>query len=121
MQKGVVETLGCMGGGGGVHVEVGHDVTSILKVESSLGTPILPFRILRATSVLLGKGTKFELQHGKMSTTKRRAIQILHISTFMFAYKCGYNDFISKYTDCNTDRFTSKWYLLQYLIRSFHM
>ena len=59
------------------------------------------FRILRATSVLLGKGTKFALHHGKMSTTKRRAIQILHISTFMFTYKCGYNDFISKYIDIN--------------------
>ena len=48
---------------------------------------ILPFRIPRATSVPLGKGTKFALHHGKMSTTKRRAIQILHISTFMYTYK----------------------------------
>ena len=58
-----------------------------------------PFRIRRATSVPLGKGTKFALHHGKMSTTKRRAIQILHISTFQFTFKCGYNYFISKYTD----------------------
>ena len=61
-----------------------------------------PFRILRTTSVSLGKGTKFALHHGKMSTTKRRAIQILHISTFQFTFKCGYNDFISKYTDINS-------------------
>ena len=62
-------------------------------------TVIDPFRIRCATSVPLGKGTKFALHHGKMSTTKRRAIQILHISTFQFTFKCGYNDFISKYTD----------------------
>ena len=37
-----------------------------------------------------------------MSTTKRRAIQILHISTFQFTFKCGYNDFIFKYTDINS-------------------
>ena len=43
---------------------------------------ILPFPIRRATSVPLGKGTKFALHHGKMSTTKRRAIQILHIARF---------------------------------------
>ena len=35
-------------------------------------------------------------------TTKRRAVQILHISTFVFTYKCGYNDFTSKYTDINS-------------------
>ena len=64
---------------------------------------IRPFRIRRATSVPLGKGTKFALHHGKMSTTKRRAIQILHIyNMFQFTFKCGYNDFISKYTDTNT-------------------
>ena len=63
---------------------------------------ILPFRIRRATSVPLGKGTKFALHHGKMSTTKRRAIQILHISMFQFTFKCGYNDFISKYTYINS-------------------
>ena len=50
----------------------------------------------------LGKGTKFALHHGKMSTTKRHAIQILQISTFQFTFKCGYNDFISKYTDINS-------------------
>ena len=61
-----------------------------------------PFRIRCATSVPLGKGTKFALHHGKLSTTKRRAIQILHISTFQFTFKCGYNDFISKYTDINS-------------------
>ena len=61
-----------------------------------------PFPIRRATSVLLGKGTKFELHHGKMLTTKRRAIQILHISMFQFTFKCGYNDFISKFTDINS-------------------
>ena len=37
-----------------------------------------------------------------MSTTKRRAIQILHNNTFQFTFKCGYNDFISKYTDTNS-------------------
>ena len=37
-----------------------------------------------------------------MSTTKRRAIPIIHISTFQFTFKCGYNDFISKYTDINS-------------------
>ena len=26
---------------------------------------------------------------------KRRAMQILHISTFQFTFKCGYNDFVS--------------------------
>ena len=61
-----------------------------------------PFRIRRATSVPLGKGTKFALHHGKMSTTKRRTIQILHISTFQFTFKCGYNYLISKYTDINS-------------------
>ena len=60
-----------------------------------------PFRIRHATSPLW-KGTKFALHHGKMSTTKRRAIQILHISTFQFTFKCGYNDFISKYTVINS-------------------
>ena len=33
---------------------------------------------------------------------KRRAIQILHNNTFQFTFKCGYNDFISKYTDINS-------------------
>ena len=47
---------------------------------------ILPFRIRRATSVPLGKDTKFALHHGKMLTTKRRTIQILHISTFQFTF-----------------------------------
>ena len=61
-----------------------------------------PFPIRRATSVPLGEGTKFALHHGKMSTTKRRAVQILHISTFQFTFKCGYNNFISKYTDINS-------------------
>ena len=28
-------------------------------------------------------------------------IQILHNNTFQFTFKCGYNDFISKYTDIN--------------------
>ena len=65
----------------------------------SCSKPMDPFPIRRATSVLLWKGTKFALHHGKMLTTKRRAIQILHISTFQFTFKCGYNDFISKYTD----------------------
>ena len=51
---------------------------------------------------ICGKDTKFALHHRKMSTTKRRAIQILHISTFRFTFKCGYNDFISKYTDINS-------------------
>ena len=37
-----------------------------------------------------------------MSTTKRSAIQILHISTFMLTFKCEYNDFTSKYTDINS-------------------
>ena len=59
---------------------------------------IRPFPIRRATSVPPGKGTKFALHHGKMSTTKRRAIQILHISMFQFTD----NDFISKYTDINS-------------------
>ena len=63
---------------------------------------IFPFCIRCATSVPLGKGTKFALHHRKMSTTKRRAIQILHISTFQFTFKCGYNNFISKYTDINS-------------------
>ena len=66
------------------------------------GHIIDPFPIRRATSVPLAKGKKFALHHGKMSTTKRRAIQILHISTFQFTFKCGYNDFISKYTDVNS-------------------
>ena len=42
----------------------------------------LPFLIRRATSVPLEKGTTFALHHGKMSTTKRRALQILHLSMF---------------------------------------
>ena len=63
------------------------------------GIPL--FRIQCATSVPLGKGTKFALHHGKMST-KRRAIQILHISMFQFTFKCRYNNFISKYTDINS-------------------
>ena len=67
-----------------------------------LHTRIDPFRIRRATSVPLGKGTKFALHHGKMSTTKRRAIQILHISRFQFTFKCVYNYFISKYRNINS-------------------
>ena len=63
---------------------------------------ILPFRIRHATSVPLGKGTKFALHHGKMSTTKRRAIHILHIRMFQFTFICDYNYFISKYTDINS-------------------
>ena len=51
-----------------------------------LAMKILLFHIRRATSIPLGKGTKFALHHGKMSTTKHRAIQILHISTFLFTY-----------------------------------
>ena len=31
-----------------------------------------------------------------------RAIQILHISMFQITFKCGYNYFISKYTDINS-------------------
>ena len=61
-----------------------------------------PFLIPHATSIPLGKGTNFALHHRKMLTTKRRAIQILHISTFQFTFKCGYNDFISKYKDINS-------------------
>ena len=38
----------------------------------------------------------------KVLTTKRRAIQILHISTFQFTFKCGFNGFISKCTDINS-------------------
>ena len=41
-----------------------------------------PFRIRPATSLLLGKGTKFTLHHGKMSTTKRRAIQNYTLARF---------------------------------------
>ena len=66
------------------------------------GSSIDPLRIRRATSVPLGKGKKFALHHRKMSTTKRPAIQILHISTFQFTFKCEYNNFISKYTDINS-------------------
>ena len=66
------------------------------------GFLILLFPILRATSVPLGKGTKFALHHGKISTTKRRAMQIFHISTFQFTFKCGCNNFVSKYTDINS-------------------
>ena len=29
-------------------------------------------------------------------------IQILQNNTFQFTFKCGYNDFISKYTDINS-------------------
>ena len=76
--------------------------TTSTLFEIFLALLILPFRIRRATSVPLGKATKFALHHGKMSTTKRRAIQILHISMFQFTFKCGYNDFISKYTDINS-------------------
>ena len=61
-----------------------------------------PFRIRHATSVPLGKGTKFALRHGKLLTTKPRAIQFLHISMFQFTFKCGYNYFIFKYTDINS-------------------
>ena len=75
---------------------------SILVLLPLMRTSILPFRIRRATSVPLGKGTKFILHHGKMSMTKRRAIQILHISMFQFTFKCGYNNFTSKYTDINS-------------------
>ena len=64
--------------------------------------PILPFYIRRATSIPLGKGTKFALHHWKLSTTKRRDIQIFNISMLQFTFKCGYNDFISKYTDINS-------------------
>ena len=82
------------------HQRPARENRGLLELATS---PILPFPIRRATSVPLGKGTKFALHHGKMSTTKRRARQkILHISTFQFTFKCGYNDFISKYTDINS-------------------
>ena len=74
----------------------------VFRILSWHLSSIDPFPIRRATSVPLGKGKKFALHHGKMSTTKRRAIQILHISTFQFTFKCGYNYFISKYTDVNS-------------------
>ena len=80
-----------------------HCISSaILLKVCSYYAAIDPFPIRRATSVPLWKGKKFALHHGKMSTTKRRAIQILHISTFQFTFKRGYNDFISKYTDVNS-------------------
>ena len=41
-----------------------------------------------------------------MLTTKRHAIQILHISTCPFTIKRGYNYFISKYTAINSLRVT---------------
>ena len=74
--------------------EIVFHILSIQLIDS--------FPIRRATSVPLGKGTKFALHHRKMSTIKRCTIQILHISTFQFTFKCGYNDFISKYTDINS-------------------
>ena len=70
--------------------------------QDTQGHSIDPFRIRCVTSVPLGKGTKFALRHRKMLTTKRCAIQILHISMFQFTFKCGYNYFISKYTDINS-------------------
>ena len=76
-------------------------IVSILQLFVSL-EPVDLFHIRRTTSVPLGKGTKFALHHGKMSSTKRHAIQILHISMFQFTFKCGYNDFIPKYTDINS-------------------
>ena len=33
---------------------------------------------------------------------QRRAIHILHNSMFQFTFKCGYNNFISKYTNINS-------------------
>ena len=91
-------------------VQNGIDIWYLLSVSVTLSQhfvslkhcAILPFRIRRATSIPLGKGTKFALHHRKMSTTKRCTIQILHISTFQFTFKCGYNNFISKYTDINS-------------------
>ena len=82
-------------------------IISFMNKDSSkrlekVNQAIDPFRIRRATSVPLGKGTKIALHHGKMSTTKRRAIQFLHISTFQFTFKCGYNYFVSKYRDINS-------------------
>ena len=42
-------------------------------------------------------------QNSHCITGKRRQpIQVLHISTFQSTYKCEYNDFISKYTDIET-------------------
>ena len=51
-----------------------------------------------------------------MSTTKRRAVQILHISTFQFTFKCGYNDFISKYTDINSLHVTHYFIMVPFAV-----
>ena len=58
----------------------------VLIITVMILTMIDPFPIRRATSVPLGKGTCGALHHGKMSTTKRRAIQILHNNTFQFYF-----------------------------------
>ena len=95
----------------------------LLKVGVKIETlqQILPFRIRRTTSVPLEKGTKFALHHRKMLTTKRCTIQILHISTFIFTYKCGCNDFISKYTDINSLHIKQIDLLQNDIFCSFHM
>ena len=69
---------------------------------TNLTNSIDPFHIRRTTSIPLRKGTDFTLHRVKMSTTKRRTIQVLHISKFQFTFKCGYNYLISKYTDINS-------------------
>ena len=86
--------------------ERNHPIPNLTRfLDSRPDCPLLQidaFHIRRATSVPLGKCTKFALHHGKMLTTKHRATEILHISTFQFTFKCGYNYFISKYTDINS-------------------
>ena len=75
-------------------------IYNVLKHQSgefwcSCEVKLTRFLIRRATSVPLGKDTYFALHHWKRSTTKRSAIQILHISTFQFVFKCECIDFIS--------------------------
>ena len=72
----------------------------------------LPFRIRHATSVPLGKGTKFALHHGKMSTTKyiHTYINNAYYSAFPQLIKALYNTKIDriKYKAKMQTRNTSK-------------
>ena len=47
----------------------------------------------------LGKGTKFALHHGKCRQPSAAQYKFYTLARFKLTFKCGYNYFISQYTD----------------------
>ena len=63
---------------------------------------ICPFRIWRATMQRPARERhKIHIASRENVDNQAPRNTNLHISMFQFTFKCGYNDFISKYTDIN--------------------